>query len=459
MKGLRALADPSRLATACLLALFWTALAVQSTLAQPVPDDDTAASTEETIAEASASESSASKEDQRAADMLRERFRQIRNLRNVEVDVRVGVATLRGKALSFQDAERAAEIAGKTDGIVAIENQIQIETDLEERVVPAYDRAVERLRDFASFLPLVLLGAAVIALFAFLARIAGAWGGLYRRFSTNAFVQDLARQVVQAVVVILGVVIALDILNATALVGAVLGSVGVVGLAVGFAFRDLAENYISSILLSLRRPFSPSDHVVIGSHEGKVMRLTSRATILMTLDGNHLRIPNSDVFKGVILNYSRNPKRRFEFDVGIGVEEDLLAAQRLGLEQLAELSGVLDDPEAEALIVELGDSNVVIRFYGWVDQTQSNFLKVKAEAIRRVKVRLEAAGMDLPEPIYRVVLRRSGQASAPKPVRVAPEDQPDDEELAAGEAVDEQIAQERAEDGGKDLLDPAAPQE
>lgn len=408
--------------------------------------------------------------DTEAADLLRERFRQIEDLRRVEVEVRAGVATLRGTALSFQNAERAAEIAGKTEGVVAVENQIEIETAIEERVVPAYDRAVERLRDIAAFLPLVLLGAGVVALFAFLARLVGAWDGLYRRFSPNAFVQDLARQVVQAVVLILGIVIALDILDATALVGAVLGSVGVAGLAVGFAFRDLVENYIASILLSLRRPFSPNDHVVIGSHEGKVMRLTSRATILMTLDGNHLRIPNSDVFKGVILNYTRNPKRRFEFDVGVGVEEDLLAAQRLGMEQLQDLPGVLDDPEPEAIIVQLGDSNVVIRFYGWVDQTESSFFKVKAEAIRRVKTRLESAGMDLPEPIYRVVLRRPGKAAqAPKSVDSPPgeasvqqttEDQaPDEHDLAAGEAVDEQIARERAEDRGSDLLDPSAPQE
>lgn len=397
--------------------------------------------------------------DAAAAELLQERFRQIEDLRRVEVEVRAGIATLRGKALSFQDAERAVQIAERTDGVVAVENQIEIETDLEVRVGPAYERAVERLRDIASFLPLVLIGVAIVALFAFLARLIAAWHGPFRRVSKSAFVQDLVRQVVQAAIVILGIVIALDILDATTLVGAVLGSVGVIGLAVGFAFRDLVENYISSVLLSLRRPFSPNDHVVIGSHEGKVMRLTSRATILMTLDGNHLRIPNSDVFKGVILNYTRNPKRRFEFDVGVGVEEDLLEAQRIGLDQLRGLDAVLGDPEPEALIVELGDSNVVIRFYGWVDQRESGFFKVKGEAIRRVKVNLERAGLDLPEPIYRVVLKRPGKAATPRPAEARGGEAPPESELAAGEAVDEQIERERAADDGKDLLDPSTPRE
>src|SRR3546814_6600583 len=66
----------------------------------------------------------------------------------------------------------------------------------------------------------------------------------------------------------------------------------------------------SDLMLSLRQPFRANDHVVIEGHEGRVVRLTSRATILMTLEGNHLRIPNSTVFKAVILNYTRNPERR-----------------------------------------------------------------------------------------------------------------------------------------------------
>ena len=86
-----------------------------------------------------------------------------------------------------------------------------------------------------------------------------------------------------------------------------------VGLAVGFALRDLVENYIASLMLSLRQPFAPNDQVLIEGFEGRVVRLTSRATILMTLDGNHVRIPNAVVFKGTIVNLSHNPERRLRF--------------------------------------------------------------------------------------------------------------------------------------------------
>src|SRR5690606_21022551 len=113
-------------------------------------------------------------------------------------------------------------------------------------------------------------------------------------------------------------------------VGALFGAAGVAGIILGFAFREIIENYLASILLSLRRPFSTGDHVVVATHEGKVIRLTSRDTILMTLEGNHLRLPNSVVFKAEILNFSRNPLRRFDFSVGLGVDEDISSAIALG---------------------------------------------------------------------------------------------------------------------------------
>jgi small conductance mechanosensitive channel len=139
---------------------------------------------------------------------------------------------------------------------------------------------------------------------------------LARRFERNPLLRDLVRQLVRMAIIGVGLVLALEIIDASALLGTVLGAAGVVGLAVGFALRDTVENYIASLLLSLRQPFAHDDLVVIDGNEGRVVRLTPRATILLTLDGNHTRIPNAMVYKAVIVNYTRNPKRRFSFDVG-----------------------------------------------------------------------------------------------------------------------------------------------
>lgn len=317
--------------------------------------------------------------------------------------------------------------------------------------------------DILALLPLLLLALVVVLLFAWLGRVVGRWKRPYRRLSPNPFVQDLLRHAGRSAVFLVGILLALEIVGATRLAAAVLGTAGVVGVAVGFAFKDLVENYVAGVLLSLRQPFEPNDHVVIENHEGKVIRLTSRATILMTLDGNHLRIPNSLVFKGVMLNYTRNPKRRFSFGVGVGTGEDLADALRLGVETVRAVPGVIAEPAPWAQIEELGESSVLVRFFGWVDQRESSFALARSNAVRHVKEALEAAGMDLPEPIYRVRMEGApppapeapgqGATLPPRPPTPSPD-------LRTEDAIDRQIAQERAETAPEDdLLSPDAPKE
>ncbi len=345
-----------------------------------------------------------------------------------------------------------------------------------------WDVVLDQLREIGTgaleHLPLVAIALVVFLLFAWLARIVGGWERPYRRLSPNPFVRDLLRQVARSVLLLVGTLLALEVVNATGLAAAVLGTAGVLGLAIGFAFKDLVENYIAGVLLSLRQPFAPHDHVVIDGQEGKVIRLTSRAAILMTLDGNHLRIPNAQVFKGVILNYTRNPRRRFGFAVGVGTEEDIPAAIRLGLETLLSVEGVLAEPAPEGYVEELGESSVLLRFHGWIDQREAHYLAVRSTAVVRLKDALEAEGMDLPEPIYRVrweggaPVRGEAPAPAKPPVPAKPlapdvapaAPAPPPASLPAPEAgrdaIDGQIAAQRAETPAEEnLLTPDAPQE
>ena len=325
-------------------------------------------------------------------------------------------------------------------------------------------RLTEVAYRLAAGLPLLLLAMLIV----WLAWLFGSWLSRRAMFEhlvrSNAFLRDLARTTVRTVVVGLGVLAALELMDATALVGAVLGTAGVMGLALGFAFKETLENYLAGILMSLRQPFAPRDHLVIDGHEGIVIAMNARATILMTPDGNHLRLPNARVFRSVMPNYTRNPSRRFEFDVGVGVGEDLVLAQSIGTDTLRGLDGVLDEPPARAHISALGDSNVQLRFHAWVDQRSHDFLMVKSEAIRTVKLALEHAGMDMPEPIYRVQITERVGAPADTP---APPSEPRARRPAAPAAVDtrahsdlqRQIAHDPRADASVDLLDPAAPQE
>ncbi|MEO8123203.1 MAG: mechanosensitive ion channel domain-containing protein, partial [Burkholderiales bacterium] len=240
------------------------------------------------------------------ADRIRSIFSEIEVLRGVRVRVSAGVVTLDGKVPNTADAVRAEAIATRVSGVVTVQNNLERNLDLDTNLTPALGQFGGHLRSLVHALPLVGVAFAIGLVIVMLGYWLAAIGRLWQWLTPNPFLAELAATFLRFASIVLGLVAALEVLGATALLGAVLGGAGVIGIALGFAVRDTVDNYVSSLMLSLRQPFRANDHVVIEAHDGRVIRLTSRATILMTLDGNHVRIPNSIVFKSVILNYTRN---------------------------------------------------------------------------------------------------------------------------------------------------------
>ncbi|MAM86810.1 MAG: mechanosensitive ion channel protein MscS [unclassified Hahellaceae] len=344
--------------------------------------------------------SNPSQHDSNITKRLKRIYSQFPSLAEVEVSVDAGVVTLSGNVLAKDVSVKAAEIAGRLPQVVAVNNTLQQESAIGERVNPALEKAENLLDAFVTWLPLVLAGLVVLIIFWWLARLVSGLDSLFNRITPNVFVARIAAQVAAFLTFVFGLYAVLELFGATAILGTLLGAAGVVGLALGFALKDSVENFISSLMLSVRQPFSANDLVKIDEYQGFVSRLTTRATILLTFDGNHVRIPNSLVFKAVIINYSRHAQRRFDFVVGVSTEIDLNHAEDLAIDTLSSMEGVLQDPKPQALIEALGDSNVVLHIYAWVDQTQYSFVKVKSEAIRLVKVRFDEADIGMPEPTY-----------------------------------------------------------
>jgi len=348
--------------------------------------------------------------DERISERIQGILSELPGIEDVTVRAEEGVVTLSGTVGSAEDAARAEAIAARVQGVVTVENRIERDVSIGGGL--GLSGLGERLNGLIRLLPLV--GAGIIAglVIAGIGYLLASLTAIWRRVAPNGFLAELIASAIRFAFMTGGLVVALDIVGAGALLGAVLGGAGVIGIALGFAMRDTIENYIASLMLSVRQPFRPNDHVLIDVHEGRVIRLTSRATILMTLDGNHLRVPNSAVFRAVILNYTRNPQRRFDFQLGIDADDNPDAARALGREVLGALPWVLDQPPPEARVVEVGDSNIVLEFLGWVDQRETDWFKARSRAIARVKAALEEAGFALPEPIYRL---RFDQRSGPVP--------------------------------------------
>ena len=330
------------------------------------------------------------------------------------------------------------------------------ETDVRGRFDFTFDRVTAKFMDLVAGLPLLLAALLIVVIAAWLGGVVSRRLHLLRLRTDNPYMDGLIRKLVRTLITLFGVLIALDLLNATALVTAVLGSAGVVGLVLGFAFKDIAENYVAGILLSLRQPFSPGDHVVIDGNEGKVVALHSRATVLMTLDGNELRLPNALVFKAIVLNYSRNPKRRFDFTVTIDGAQSIRASQALAIKQILQVDGVLSDPGPSWSVQEFAPAGIVLRFFGWVDQRESDLGKVRSEAIRLVKAAFARAGIEAPRTTYHVLTARDpGDAATPghaEPTNGA------DADTSVNRDIDEQLAQaQQAADGDDNLLEPSTP--
>ena len=336
----------------------------------------------------------------------------------ITLSVEAGVVTLSGDVADPAVSEEVAEVAGRLEGVVAVRNELAATGELAQQLDPAIARFRTRVEQVLGRLPLLLLAAAIFAaivgLGVLLARLQ-----LWDRLAPNAFIAGIYRQAVRVVSGIAGIVVALDLIGAAALLGTILGAAGIIGLAIGFAVRDTVENFVASVMLSLRQPFRPNDLVEIEGDSGRVIRLTSRATILLSLDGNHIRIPNAVVFKSRIVNYTRSPVRRFTFDIGIELDEDLEATRLLAQETLHALPFVLPDPEAQVWIENLSEAGAILRAAAWINQEETGFVTARGDAIRLVKAAMEAAGVTIADTTYRI--RIAGEPSVPVPA-THPED-------------------------------------
>ena len=331
-------------------------------------------------------------------------YSEIEGLKALNVSVNQGVVSLSGEVPNEKKAQQAISLANRVSDVVAVEDRISRTLDVQDNVTPVISALNQQFRSFIHALPLLLVAIVVFSIVVWFGSWLARRDPLWQRITPNPFIAELLAQTVKVLFIIIGLLLGLSLIGAEAIIGTLLGGAGVIGIAVGFAVKDTIENYIASLMLSIRQPFQARDFVSINGQEGIVVRLTSRATILMTSDGNQLRIPNSEVFKATILNYTKNPERRFTFQLAMDANDDPLVAIKVGIEAVRALDFVLDRPKSACIITEVSDSNIKLEFQVWVDQTHTDITKARSIAIREAKHALENNGFILPEPTYRMHL-------------------------------------------------------
>ncbi|KTD15865.1 mechanosensitive ion channel domain-containing protein [Legionella israelensis] len=306
-----------------------------------------------------------------------------------KLDIRVddGVVFLQGETKKEEYKEWAEALSRKTQDVVAVVNKIQIKGasawDIRQQVTTVLREQWQGLVRALPFLALSLLVLIITWLVAKLVSASTRKSLHYRKL--HPLLTDVIARGVALFCFLIGFYIVLQTMGWTTIALTLLGGTGVLGIILGIAFRDITENLLASVLLSIQSPFDNGDLVEIADVTGYVEKLTIRVTILITLTGQVVQIPNATVYKSNIFNYTSSPNRREEFIIGIGYDESVSFAQEIALKVLIEHPAILSKPEPLILVSELTPETVNLRILFWFNGNEYNWQKVKSSAIRLVK--------------------------------------------------------------------------
>ncbi len=317
---------------------------------------------------------------------------------NPQIEVKDGVVFLSGQANSGDYRKWAGDLARNTQGVVAVVNQMELPQPSLWDLKPAFVELRNLWSGFIRSLPLLAFSLLILLLTVFFTRLSSRlMRRTLRKRLPNTLLLNVAGYTAGVVTFLMGLYVLLQIAGLTNIAATVIGGTGLLGLVLGIAFRDITENFLASIFLSVQNPFRSGDLVEISGIQGFVEALNTRVTVLMTLEGNHVQIPNATVYKSNIYNYTSNPNRRADFAIGIGYEDSISQAQEVALKVLEDHPAVLDDPEPLALVDTLGAATVNLKIYFWINGKEYSWLKVQSAIIRLTKRAFEDAGISMPD--------------------------------------------------------------
>jgi small conductance mechanosensitive channel len=203
----------------------------------------------------------------------------------------------------------------------------------------------------------------------------------------------------QLSILTIGLVQALSALgiNTTAL----LTSLGIVGLTIGFAARDAHSNLISGVLIFWDRPFVIGDLVEVDDDYGRVQNITLRSTRIVTVDGKMLAVPNSHIVNSTVTSYTNFPHLRLDVEVTVGPDEDIDRVRRLLLALVRGEDGFLDEPRPRVVVTQLNDYNIEIQLQSWI-RNERDHIEMRFALREKVFEALREAGVDMPNETIRL---------------------------------------------------------
>ena len=260
------------------------------------------------------------------------------------------------------------------------------------------------LDSFLYRLPYLLIALIVFAVFLAIAKVVNrAIVTAGQRTRLDVTLAEVLGRLASFVIAILGGFVAAVIIFPAFKPGDLVAGLGITSVAVGFAFKDVLQNFFAGILILWRKPFLVGDQLKFKEYEGTVEEITVRSTRLKTFDGERAVIPNGDIYANAVLVKTAFDKRRVKLIVGIGYLDDIEKGRKAIRDVLDATRGVLTDPGPWIYVSELAPSSVNFTVYCWVESEQANLLRVSDRVATGIKYALDKAGIDMPYP-HNVVL-------------------------------------------------------
>ncbi|MBC8767349.1 mechanosensitive ion channel family protein [Arenibacter sp. BSSL-BM3] len=275
---------------------------------------------------------------------------------------------------------------------------------LTESLTSFVDRFIQQLPGIGLGILIIILGLLI-----------GSWLGQFARRRIVASTQDplmskFLGKALKYTLIVIAIMLGLQAAGLGGIATGILTAAGASAVILGFAFKDIGENFIAGIILAFSRPFEVNDTVEIGDNFGKVKALEFRYTKLKTFNGKDVYIPNSDVLTKPVTNYTEDGFFRWDFIIGIAYEDNIEGAKETVMKALREAPDVIEDEEHENFVIEdeLDTSTVNLKVFFWVDTKDFRRMALitKGIVVKNVKEALEDAGYYMPADIQEIKLYR-----------------------------------------------------
>lgn len=267
-------------------------------------------------------------------------------------------------------------------------------TPIMEKLQTWYTATIEMLPNF-------VVALVTLIAFVFVARYAKK--GVHKLLEKTYGNSELARiisKVVNIAVIAAGAMTALSFLHLDKTVSSLLAGAGIIGLALSFAFQDLAANFVSGFFMAAKRPFEVGDVIEVEGNLGTVLKINLRNTEIMTFEGDEVLIPNRMLYENPLKNYYKTKTRRVDLEVGVSYAEDLDRVEKITKEAISSLDDLAEDTEVQVIYKEFAGSSINLQIRYWVPYHEYfQFLKGKSEGIKAIKKAYDKNDIAIPFPI------------------------------------------------------------